>query len=275
MIIKKIDLYEEYKIERKEGYNGYLYLYYPDLERKETNRKDLYPAMLVIPGGAYEYVSEREGEPIALYYLAQGFVCATLYYTCKKPYPRELIEAMLAMKYLKEHASEYYIREDKIASIGFSAGGNLCGLLSTIKEDEAKLIDGPTYRPDLSVLAYAVVSGAKALTHEGSIINISMTENRDKVSVEKRVDNTTPPMFIWHTISDDCVPYKNSVVLRDSLAKAGIECELVLFDEGEHGLSTSDYNTIPVSNLRDYHKETSKWKELSLEFLREKGFTAK
>ncbi len=38
MIIKKIDLYKEYSIERKDGYNEYLYLYYPNLEREFTGK---------------------------------------------------------------------------------------------------------------------------------------------------------------------------------------------------------------------------------------------
>ena len=31
------------------------------------------PAMLVVPGGGYQYCSDREGEPVALAYMAQVF----------------------------------------------------------------------------------------------------------------------------------------------------------------------------------------------------------
>ncbi len=231
--------------------------------------------MLVIPGGGYSFVSEREGEPIALYYLAQGFVCATLYYSILKPYPTQLIEAMLALKYLKEHSKEYYIRKDKIASIGFSAGGHLAGLLSTIKEDESSLIEGNTYRPDLTIMAYPVISSEEGITHEDTIKSINMEKKREKVSIDKRIDDKTPPMFIWHTKNDDLVPYENSILLRNTLSKNGIESELILFENGRHGLSTSDYNTILLDEINDVTKEVSKWKDLSLEFLRENGFTAK
>ena len=39
------------------------------------------PAMLVVPGGGRRYCSDREGEPVALAYMAQGFNAFVLRYT--------------------------------------------------------------------------------------------------------------------------------------------------------------------------------------------------
>ena len=40
------------------------------------------PSVLIFPGGAYKYTSEREAEPIALYYLTKGFNAFVLEYSC-------------------------------------------------------------------------------------------------------------------------------------------------------------------------------------------------
>lgn len=277
MFIKRIDLYKAFKLERKENYSGYLTIYYEDMAREEMRMKDEFPCMLIIPGGGYEIVSNREGEPIALWYLANGFICAVLEYTIYDKYPRQLIEAMLALKYLKEHSRKYHIRKDKIASIGFSAGAHLLGLLSTLKEEETKLIDSKTYRPDLSIMCYPVVSSDPSFAHIGSIrvIGMDSDDKRDIVSVEKRVDNSTPKMFIWHTKDDDCVPVKNSIVLSDALASHNIDHKLVLFEHGWHGLSTADYLTNRIGELGDKFSDVKEWKEMSLKYLRENGFYSK
>jgi len=276
MLIKKIDLYKAYKLERKENYKGYLTIYLETEARSEMNMKDLFPCMLVIPGGGYTFVSKREGEPIALWYLSNGFVSAVLEYSVNMEYPRQLIEAMLALKYLKEHSRKYHIRKDKIACIGFSAGGHLAGLLSTISDSEKALINSKTYRPDLTIMSYPVVTSDPAFAHIGSIDTIGMNnDNRDLVSIEKRVDKETPPMFIWHTKEDNCVPFENSILLSDALKRCGIENELVLFEKGWHGLSTCDYNTNFISSINKGIEDTSKWKEMSIEFLRDNDFYSK
>jgi acetyl esterase/lipase len=38
------------------------------------------PAVLVIPGGSYTFISQREGEPIALKFAAEGYQAFVLHY---------------------------------------------------------------------------------------------------------------------------------------------------------------------------------------------------
>lgn len=274
MLIKKIDLYKEYNLERKDNYKGYLTIYEETDSRKEMNMKDKYPGMLILPGGGYEFLSDREAEPIAINFLSNGYVCAVLKYTINAKYPRPLIEAMLALKYLKEHSRKYHIRKDKIGCIGFSAGGHLAGMLSTINDKEKELVDSTTYRPDLTILSYPVVSSDESFTHVGSL-NVIGLLNNELGAVEKRVDKNTPPMFIWHTKDDECVPVKNSIVLSDALKRNGIEHELVLFESGPHGLSTADSRTVYRKDINNSINEDSKWFNMAIDFLKDNGFYSK
>ena len=92
-------------------------------------------AMLVIPGGGYGAVcSDREGEPIALAFMAEGFNAFVLHYTVgrKKPYPAQLREASLAMAHIRSHAEEYGIDPARVFTVGFSAGGHLAGSLAVM-----------------------------------------------------------------------------------------------------------------------------------------------
>ena len=49
-------------------------------EKPEFSRVGKRPFVLVIPGGGYNFCSEREGEPIALQFLAHGYHAGVLRY---------------------------------------------------------------------------------------------------------------------------------------------------------------------------------------------------
>ena len=145
MIVKTIDLYEYFNREKPQDFRGYLSVYSPSrYESYGVNRKR--PSVLIIPGGGYSYTSEREAEPVAMKFLAQGYNAFVLYYTCEPaPFPIALQEAGMAMVYIRENAKELAVREDKIVSIGFSAGGHLAGSLGTMwHKDEIYKATGKT-----------------------------------------------------------------------------------------------------------------------------------
>ena len=85
------------------------------------------PAMLVVPGGGYQYCSDREGEPVALAYMAQGSM--RLFCAIRQMQPplidKALQDGAAAMDYLRANAAELEIDPQQIAAVGFSAGGHL------------------------------------------------------------------------------------------------------------------------------------------------------
>lgn len=90
--------------------------------------------MLVVPGGGYQYCSDREGEPVALAYMAQGFNAFVLRYTADAttPIDKALQDGAAAMDYLRANAAELEIDPQQIAAVGFSAGGHLVASLGTL-----------------------------------------------------------------------------------------------------------------------------------------------
>ena len=125
MRVFTIDLYEHFSLPRPEGAAGTLTCYVQDITAIENK---LRPAMLVLPGGGYCFVSPREGEPIAQAYLARGYHAFVLDYSVfPARFPVALREAAMAMAYIRGNAEAFAIR--KVAAVGFSAGGHLCGTL--------------------------------------------------------------------------------------------------------------------------------------------------
>ena len=271
MICKKIDLYEHFGIEKPEGAVGCLETYFRDKDNKikeedPSVKMRTRPAMLVIPGGGYAHVSEREAEPIASTYLELGFHAFVLYYSVAPVvYPAQLLEACMAMLYIKENAEEFNIDLEHIGAVGFSAGGHLCGTLATMyncKEVRDVLGDRvETCRPNAIILSYPVISFGE-YAHRGSFENLSGNNDElaNKLSLEFKVTKDTPPAFIWATNGDNCVPCENSLLMALAYRKAGVPMELHIFEPGNHGLSTcNDEVYTPEPTARQWIKLSKVW----------------
>lgn len=204
-------------------------------------------AILVVPGGGYGAVcTEKEGEPIALAYVAKGLCAFVLQYTVPpKHKDQPLLEVARAFAHIKENAKTYGINPDRIFVVGFSAGGHLVGTLSTKYKKAEELLGLPEnfVRPKGTVYAYPVVT-AMCETHIGSYKNLlgkpfeEIGEDvKKEYSLECCVDENTPPAFIWHTATDKTVPVFGSLRLAQSYVKAGVTVEMRLYPYGPHGMA--------------------------------------
>lgn len=273
MLNTQIDLYEYYGLPRNGACGGKLTVY-ARTESKEV-KKRIRPGMLVIPGGAYAGISDREGEPVALKYLDEGFVPFVLSYSIKTKYPVPLNEAMLAMMYIRDNAEKYNIDKDKVCAIGFSAGGHLCGLLATATDEEAARITGRAkyVKPNAVILSYPVVTMGE-YTHGDSRFYITGGDKilYEKLSVEKRVNANSVPAFVWHTYEDTCVPTENSLLLVSAYRKCGVPFSLHIFEHGGHGLSLADDEVCDFTEDQQNLYKVGKWFDLSVDWLRSNDF---
>lgn len=270
MLAERVDLYGYFGITRPEGGEGYLNCYIPE---KSCYEGRIRPAMLVIAGGGYGYVSPREKECIAFTYLAKSFCAFTLDYSIgpKVIYPAQLTEGCMAMAYIRENAEKLGVDASHVAAIGFSAGGHLAAMLGNVwneKEAASALKDKISLcRPDAVVLSYPVITaGEKA--HKGSFEYLCGGDFTlaDRLSMEKRVTENSSPAFIWATADDGAVPSENSLLLAAAYKKCGVPFELHIFESGRHGLSLANEETGGVN------EPVRKWVELSVTWLKNRGF---
>lgn len=216
---------------------GYLWDDYDTLAAHKTR-----PALVICPGGGYHWCSPREKDAPALEFLSLGFQVFVLDYTC---YPedmsdfRPLRELARCVCTLRERREEWRIDRDKIAVLGFSAGGHLAASLGAFWNDPSVGLS-PDCRPDGLVLCYPVIATRGEFAHQGSAENVSAGDEtyRDRLNLLERVTADFPPAFLWHGGGDDCVPPENSLLLALELKKHGVPFEYHLFGSGEHGIST-------------------------------------
>ncbi len=281
METKKIDLYEYFKIRKPEGARGVLTTYIRDLS-PEINPDRKAPAMLVIPGGGYYMVSDREGEPVAMRYLALGFNSFVLNYSVAEDsplkYPYQIAEAAMAMAYIRLNAESLNIDPEKVAAVGFSAGGHLCAMLGSFHNcpDVDKIFKpNVCVKPNAIVLGYPVISSDITFAHIGSFINLCGEENKElmkKVDVLNLIDENSAPAFIWSTFNDNCVPCQNAIEAALQYKKVGVPVSVHVFGKGEHGLSVADMTVYKTDEaIKEMSVSVPEWIRLSVEWLEEQG----
>jgi len=218
---------------------------YP-LDTKESERRVLRPCVITVPGGGYTWVSTREGEPVASYFMAQGYhTCVLTYSTSPEHvYPTQLLQLAASVDYLRKHADEFSIDPARIYCIGFSAGGHLVGDLA-VEWNKLRDRHGVDYdaRPSAVGLGYPVISSV--FRYNATFTNLlagydeaEQARLMEQVQLDKAVTPDTAPCFVWTTAQDGLVPAQNTLAMAMACANAGVPYEAHVFPIGDHGLAS-------------------------------------
>lgn len=270
MIYKKVEI-------KVEGYQEtadlYTYILGNSVEMRPDRKR---PVIVICPGGGYTMTSDREAEPIAMQYLARGYHAVILRYSVAPArYPLALLQLAKSVAYLREHAEEFHIDTAKIILQGFSAGAHLAASLGVFWKEkfisEVLHTETEMVRPNGMILSYPVISSGK-FAHMGSFeallgADSSDPEKRKKQSLEFQVTTDTPPTFLWHTVTDDCVPVENSLLFFEALHKYKVPVELHLYPTGVHGLSLANEETSHEDG-GCIQPECQSWMELACTWIR-------
>lgn len=206
-------------------------------------------AVLITPGGGYKWVVvDKEGYEMARWLAARGFTAFVLFYRL----PGEgwasgpdtpLIDAQRAMRLIRHRAKDFKIDPERVAAMGFSAGGHVCASLSTrfaaavyAPVDAADVLSA---KPHCAAPIYPVVSMDPAIAHAGSRA-LLLGPNPGAVletaySPDRTMPQDAPPHFLLHAEDDAAVPVANTLRLREALLARKIPVEMHLFAAGGHG----------------------------------------
>ncbi|WP_137681246.1 alpha/beta hydrolase [Aurantiacibacter suaedae] len=206
-------------------------------------------AVLLTPGGGYRHVVvDKEGYEMGRWLAARGFTAFVLFY--RLPYDGWtagpdvcLQDAQRAMRVIRHRSQEFAIAPERVAAMGFSAGGHLCADLATrfavqtySAQDEA---DRLSAKPFCAAPIYPVVSMSLPVAHPGSREKLLGADSPFALeaahSPDRNVPSDAPPFFVLHAEDDDVVPVENAILLRAALKAQGIAVETHLFQHGGHG----------------------------------------
>jgi acetyl esterase/lipase len=227
-------------------------------------------AVLIIGGGGYFRIGiGNESEPTAQWLAALGITPVILYYRLpsngwKAVAPFQ--DGQRAMRLLRARAGELGIDPHRIGVIGFSAGGNLAGILATRSGDAfyppVDAADQQSARPDFAGLIYPVSSLQPPYDTTRSVREL--TTQSDAVTaytVQLHVTHDTPPTFIAHAADDPIVHVGSSLALFEVLHQQQVPVELHVFEKGGHGWGLGQPGTLVAA-----------WPRLFMSWAREHAF---
>lgn len=208
------------------------------------------PAMIVCPGGGYQYVVyDKEGTEIAAWLNSIGIEALVLKYRVPNNREGAFQDAQRAISLARAHAAEWNIDPKRLGVIGFSAGGNLAAKASTLFDERSypaiDETDRISCRPDFVVLVYPAYLENKA----------------GQVSPELNLRAQIPPTLIIHN-EDDKSFVQGSKLYHAALDAARIPNTMILYGTGGHGYG-----------LRS-DKDVRAWPQAAANWLQKQGILA-
>ncbi|WP_342758390.1 alpha/beta hydrolase [Kineothrix sedimenti] len=294
MIVEKKKVWND---KRRASYTMYL------LDNSaEVDSGRMHPAVVICGGGGFMRITEREKQPVAMYFLSKGYQVFTLDYITKATglacYPEPVTDLAKLMLIIRTNSEKWKINQDSITVIGFSAGGQVCASLATQWDDNLILnqlepgIDPEKIRPNAVVLCYPMldylyqiersISEPEINPFSPSIgmkkkdflemfleagVGVDATEEQyKKASPYYYVSEKTPPIFLWHTSKDELVYAEQSLRFAERLSVFHIPYEIHVFEEGFHGLALANENS--TCNPELINEDVTIWADLALKFLK-------
>lgn len=220
------------------------------LDIYESASDEKLPGIVVIAGGSYNPIKERDSERVALTFATHAYQAFVVKYPVaeNKSYADAKTAIADSFDYIAEHADELNVDLDKLGIIGFSAGGQLAAAYANDSDSKAKF----------EILGYPVT---KPTLDERMGVT---TED-----VVPMVSKNTPKTFIFGATQDELTPFTQHILpYVQALAENGVSFELHEFATGNHGMGLANkYTSIVNDDRADEH--FSEWFPLALGWLNE------
>jgi acetyl esterase/lipase len=223
---------------------------------KPAADKNTGAAVIVCPGGGYSILAyDLEGTEVCDWLNSIGVTGVLLKYRVpgrgEHNYSAPLQDAQRAIGMVRAHAKEWNIDPNRIAILGFSAGGHLAAAASNIYDTRTYPTvddsDKESCKPDFTILIYPAY----------------LTDKKDftKLAPELKVNAQTPPAFMTMA-EDDPVHVENIYTYSQALKANKVRAEVHVFPTGGHG-----YGLRPGKN-----PISTAWPRLAGEWMKAQGF---
>lgn len=223
------------------------------------------PAIIVCPGGSFQFRAPGEGKPIAEWLNQIGIHAFVLNYRVAPFTPfTSTKDAVRAVRYIRYHALKFNVDPERIGMIGFSAGGYLTAfvgtrfdngidkpnsrdaqLMSTLlgESDLNDPIDQTSSKLNAIILCYgetAPFSMEKLPSDYRLAEDITVDELIGFTSNHMYVTAKTPPTFLWVTATDEWNFQRQNLLLAQALNVLNLPFDFHIFSKGPHALGLGE-----------------------------------
>ncbi|GAB4052896.1 alpha/beta fold hydrolase [Spirosoma litoris] len=227
------------------------------------------PLVVWVHGGAWmlndKYADMSYMKNTVRSILEKGYAFASIdyRYSTTAPFPAQIQDCNQALEFLYQHAAKYGFDRNRIALIGFSAGGHLASLLAlsnnSTHPDFYVNRKKPSFRIKTVVDFYgpadllamirrdAPLADTAVATSESRLLGASPLRRPDLAKIASPVtyvDKNDPPFLIIQGEKDESVPAAQSVLFSSWLTLAQVKNRLIIVPGAPHygTMFDSDFN---------------------------------
>jgi acetyl esterase/lipase len=209
-----------------------------------------FPGIVFIHGGGWKNGDRHQMIKLIKALAEGGYVGFTIEYDVDPVhFPASFHQSLAAVKYFREHATEYHLNPARIAVAGSSAGGELAALVA-LDPEAATFDNAPTTQDSelgspTRVQAAVILNGVLDLTSQDETVSTSVADYlggpcsqrvRDCKDASPRfhVHSGAPPFYVGHGTADQSVPFSEAVAFTDALKQAKVPVEFFKAEGGKH-----------------------------------------
>jgi pectinesterase len=228
-----------------------------------------FPVVLIVHGGGW-MAGDRETDIVPVFApVATNFTWFTISYRLapKDRWPACFDDLQTAIRWVKAHAAEFKGDPNRVALLGYSAGGHLVTLAATHATPDTQVQAVVAFAPPTDLVADNERRGGLTPSMRG-LFGFETTNITDDARAILRqnspltyVQPGLPPFLIVQGSLDKTVPENQSVAFQDKLKTAGDICDMIVIPGGQH-------------RIADWKKFDPSWQEKAVKWLDEKLLNA-
>jgi len=217
--------------------------------------KSSYPVVVWIHGGAWmsndKYADMGYMKSTLREFIEKGYAVASIDYrwSTMAIFPAQIQDCNQALEFLYQNADKYKLDKNRLALIGFSAGGHLANLVGLSNNNNIKdfYVDGkkPHFKIKVVLDFYGPIDFFTLKGHESkdphSPINLllggTVADNEAKAKQAGPVtyiDKNDPPFLIVQGEKDESVNPDQVINLSEKLKAVGIKNDLMIVPNAPH-----------------------------------------
>ena len=224
-----------------------------------------FPVVLIVHGGGW-MAGDKATDIVPVFApVATNFCWFTINYRLAPTnrWPACYEDVQTAIRWVKAHAAEYKGDSNRIALLGYSAGGQLVTLAGTHAAADARIQAVAAFAPPTDLVADNERRGGLSLSmrnlfgYESSNLTDSVRAVLKENSPLTYVQPGLPPFLLINGSADKTVPVGQTQNFFRALKAANVDATLIVIPEGQH-------------RLADWGKFTPDWQAQLAQWLAEK-----
>lgn len=245
--------------------------YHPDLVYKKAGDRELHldlsvpkieqpaPLLVMVHGGGW-VAGDKRADFAALEHPLNdaGIAWASIQYRFAPAdrWPACYDDVQDAIAWLRRHAADYHINPDRIAVLGYSAGGQIAGMIAAKTNHEHPIRACIGIAPAIDLISDShrrkeVSSCLRDLLDLPPDINERAISTLTSISPAQQIHPEFPPTLIVQGTADKTCPHQDAKAFVAALKNLHVKADLVSLQNTEHRIADwPDYSPIIVPWLR-------------------------